>query len=74
MFKKQFYDMQNVQVFKEHGRFSVRFRIILKGSLCDVGLMDDQNRAATALNKQLAINSYSKINFSRNNFFDIDEF
>ena len=35
---------------KEHGRFSVRFRIILKGSLCDVGLMEDQNRAAKALN------------------------
>ena len=35
----------------------------MNGSLCDVGLMNDQNRAATALKKQLTINSYAKNEF-----------
>ena len=49
----------------------MRFRLFLNGSLCDVGLMNDQNRVATALKKQLTINSYAKTEFFSQNKFSI---
>ena len=60
---KKIYTHFNSKIVKGTRRFSIRFRLFLKGSLCDVGLMNDKNRAATALSKQLAINSCSKMIF-----------